>query len=193
MGDQADDLLTGFIFERVLNEDPTTRFASLLGYFETQRSGKEAAVLLAEKTHFSPTFYQNVGATGQDASLEHCSSLGSNDVYNWIIGWMPNDPLKADKSEQDAHVKLTLIRPAKEAHIAKYSEQLKVMIKETPEMYDSIVKPWVDSQPAERIQWVYNILDKKKEADTILYEQTGQHGFIVRVPILKSRWRRLDY
>jgi m7GpppX diphosphatase len=46
-------------------------------------------------------------------------------------------------------------------------------------MYRDIVKPWIASQSTERIQWVYNILDKKKEADTILYEQQGSNGFIV--------------
>lgn len=178
----AQSLLKGFVLEKVLQEDPKIRFASLLGSFETKDGEKEAAILLIEKTHFSPTFYQNIGADGQEASLEHCSSLGSNDVYNWILAWMPSNAPSLEESggkEQDAHVKLTLIRPATEAHIAKYSEQCKVMVTETPEMYRSIVLPWIESQPPERILWVYNILDKKKEVDTILYEHIGQHGFIV--------------
>lgn len=184
-GDQAGSLLKGFTLAKVLQEDPKTRFASLLGYFQSQDADKEAAILLVEKTHFSSNFYQNIGASGQEASLEHFSSLGSNDVYNWILGWMPNNSVfyKKDKLEQDAHVKLTLIRPATEAHIAKYSEQHKIMVTETPELYRSVVQPWIESQPPERIQWVYNILDKKKEADTILYEQTGKHGFIVSLSL----------
>ena len=36
-----------------------------------------------------------------------------------------------------------------------------LQVPETPEMYDAIVKPYIDSIPASRIQWVYNILEKK--------------------------------
>ncbi|UZJ56820.1 hypothetical protein CBS101457_006140 [Exobasidium rhododendri] len=195
---QPSSLLAGFTFERILNEDPKTRFASILGHFGTDQGGREAAVLLLEKTHFSPSFYRNVGSRDETGSLQQVASLGSNDVYNWLLGWMPSTTssttaakpqgsAEEKKEEGDAHVKLTLIRPATEAHIAKYSEQLKVMVVETPEIYRSIVKPYVESQPPERIQWVYNILDKKKEADTILYEKTGKEGYII-VPDLK--WDR---
>ena len=177
---QAPPILAGFTFERVLSEDPRTRSASLLGHFERPSGEREAGVLLLEKTHFSPTFYEHVGGVNEERSLQHCSSLGANDVYHWILGWMPAKPfIRGLGEDQDAHVKLTLIRPATEAHIAKYSEQQKVMVVETPQLYQTIVKPWISAQPPERIQWVYNILDKKKEADTIIYEQTGHEGFIV--------------
>ena len=181
MDKEANSLLAGFVLERVLNEDPKTRSSSLLGHYKGENGSKVAALVLLEKTHFSPSFYRNLGASALDqgSSLESIKSLGSNDVYSWILGWMPSNTDSIATEEQDAHVKVTLIRPATEAHIAKYSEQLKVMITETPEMYRDVVKPWIKSQPIERIQWVYNILDKKKEADTILYEQKGKDGFIV--------------
>jgi m7GpppX diphosphatase len=185
-------LLDAFHFERVLSEDAKTRYAALLGYYQgdeqqgessssNHSNTREAAVVILEKTHFSDSFYQNLGKGDKTSSLEKYSSLGSNDVYNWILGWMPTttDDDGETGAKADAHVKLTLIRPASEAHIIKYSEQFKVMVVETPGMYTSVVKPWVDSQPPERIQWVYNILEKKKEADTILYEKTGNQGFIV--------------
>ena len=187
---EPQSLLTGFVFDRILNEDPKTRSASLLGHFETTEGEKETAILLLEKTHFSPAFYQNIGKVDQTRSLQYYSTLGSNDVYSWLLGWMPavpasdsssTTPQEDTKGGGDAHVKLNLIRPATEAHVAKYTEQLKVMVKETAEIYRSITKPWVESQPPERIQWVYNILEKKKEADTILYEKEGNEGFIVRM------------
>jgi m7GpppX diphosphatase len=188
--EEQKSLLAGFTFHRILHEDPKTRSASILGHYEPAQGEKEAAVLLLEKTHFSPTFYENVGKADQNGSLDHCSSLGSNDVYNWLLGWMSSAPSHKNASaehgdaeekgkEGDAHVKMTLIRPATDAHIAKYTEQLKVMVVETPEMYETIVKPWIESQPPERLQWVYNILEKKKEAETILYEKTGNQGYIV--------------
>lgn len=103
------------------------------------------------------------------------------------MAWMalPNDEYQGGGQVPDAHVKLTITRPATDAHILKYTEQSKVLITETAQLYADVVGPWIAGQPVERIQWVYNILDKKKEADTILFEQQGtQEGFII-VPDLK--------
>lgn len=36
-----------------------------------------------------------------------------------------------------------------------------MQVTETPKMYAAVVKPYIDSIQASRIQWVYNILDKK--------------------------------
>ena len=35
-----------------------------------------------------------------------------------------------------------------------------LQVSETPEMYAAIMKPYIESIPASRIQWVYNILAK---------------------------------
>lgn len=122
-------------------------------------------------------------------------------MYTWLLGWMPeadvsrSEEAAPDSTETpssrgalDAHVKLTLIRPASEAHILKYSQQSRVMVRETPSLYRDVIQPYIYGQPAERTQWVYNILDKKKEADTILFEDPDPRtGFIV-LPDLK--WDR---
>lgn len=179
MDKEARSLLAGFVLERVLSEDAKIRYASLLGHYKTDNGGIEAAIVLLEKTHFSSSFYQQLGANStHDSSLSRFRSLGSNDVYSWALGWMPSTDV-AGSEARDAHVKLTVIRPATEAHLAKYAEQFKVMITETPELYRNVIKPWIETQPISRIQWVYNILEKKKEAETILYEQEGKNGFIV--------------
>lgn len=34
-------------------------------------------------------------------------------------------------------------------------------VHETPELYASVVKPYLESLPPSRIQWVYNILTKQ--------------------------------
>lgn len=59
------------------------------------------------------------------------------------------------------------------------------MVTETPEMYAGLVEPWIKNQPVERIQWVYNILEKKKEADTILFERQGNSDGFIILPDLK--------
>ena len=42
-----------------------------------------------------------------------------------------------------------------------------MQVVETPEVYKLIVRPYIDSIPASRIQWVYNILEKKVSCDLI--------------------------
>lgn len=36
-----------------------------------------------------------------------------------------------------------------------------MQVLETPKLYARVVKPYIDSIPSSRIQWVYNILEKK--------------------------------
>ncbi|PWN96653.1 scavenger mRNA decapping enzyme [Tilletiopsis washingtonensis] len=166
------ELLRSFALERVLDQDPRARTASLLGQLEG-----EQVVLLLEKTHFSEAFLQQ-------PTFASLSSLGANDVYNWLLGWQPDGG--------DPHVKMTLIRPATQAHIEKYTAQKRFMVTESPEVYASVVEPWLKAQPLARIQWVYNILEKKKEAESILYEDAdSESGFIV-VPDLKWDRRTLS-
>jgi hypothetical protein len=43
----------------------------------------------------------------QQPTFASLSSLGANDVYNWLLGWQPDGG--------DPHVKMTLIRPATQA------------------------------------------------------------------------------
>jgi len=54
------------------------------------------------------------------------------------------------------------------------------MVHETPELYRSVVLPWVDAIPPERIQWVHNIL-QGKTSESIL-SSTPTH---VLLPDLK--------
>lgn len=199
------DVLQGFCIDRILDEDPKQKSAILLGTIPSA-TGKDQAILILEKTHFSNRFYSQLSAAasremsqaetsiiqsrttetaGQasQASVFSCvKSLGQNDIYTWLLAWLTQ---KQNGEQADADVKLTLICPATQTHIDKYSAQMKVMVTETPIMYATKVLPWIESFPPSRIQWVYNILEHKKEADTILYENScPNHGFII-VPDLK--------
>lgn len=82
-------------------------------------------------------------------------------------------------------LQLKVIWPAQEDHIRKYSAQARRMFHETPELYHSVVVPYMDSFPASRLEWVFNILDGKKEAERILYRRSDpEDGFII-LPDLK--------
>ncbi|CEH13699.1 Uncharacterized conserved protein [Ceraceosorus bombacis] len=192
-GNASDDALKGFVLEKVLDQDPRSRTASLLG-----RLGDRAAILLLEKTHFEPSFFQEVGTERLFSQLR---DIGQNDVYRWLLGWRSLHDAEASASNSSnnaqasapagpgpADFKMTLIHPASETHVAKYSVQSRFMINETPELYEKIVLPFILSQPSSRIQWVYNILDKKKEADSIIYEDPDRETGFVLLPDLK--WDR---
>lgn len=178
-------------------------------------SSVEQAILIVEKTHFSDGFYDRLRdpekypvrwldkgkeipskrpITDEDVTaafdlggrilFSELSDLGQNDIYTWLLAWFNRSGVKT-APKPDADVKMTLIRPATQVHIDKYSAQRKVMVYETSEMYTQKVLPWIESFPVSRIQWVYNILEHKKEADSILYEDPDpKNGFII-VPDLK--------
>ncbi|GAC96189.1 scavenger mRNA decapping enzyme [Pseudozyma hubeiensis SY62] len=206
-------ILDGFKLDRILDQDPKSKSVNLLGTLDTylpneMLSSRERAILLVEKTHFpqpfldrlreSPTRSNVVEGVETSSELDPAeqkvqpqnvrsdrppifskvSDLGQNDIYTWLLAHFGSRSVDAD-------VKITLIRGATQAHIDKYSAQRKVMVYETPEMYQQKVLPWIESFPPSRIQWVYNILEHKKEADSILFEDPDpKSGFIV-VPDLK--------
>ncbi|KAK0563287.1 hypothetical protein OC861_004880 [Tilletia horrida] len=150
----------------------------------TAPSTREPVILNIEKTHFSENFYSSIGSSDQTPSpFSKLESLGENDIYHWLLAWLA-PPSETDGSiSRSADMKITMIRPATETHILKYSAQAHYLINETPELYEQVVEPWILSQPASRINWVYNILDKKKEQESIIYETLSpQSGFISPAP-----------
>ncbi|KAE8223817.1 hypothetical protein CF319_g3208 [Tilletia indica] len=185
--------LSGFRLERVLDQDARMHSASLLGTMPaltpTASTVRDQVILNIEKTHFSNDFYTSIGsgpADSHDEAFSKLENLGQNDIYTWILGWLTTPTESSDGAvSRAADVKMTLIRPATESHILKYSAQAKYVLRETPEIYATVVRPWILSQPASRINWVYNILDKIKEKDSIIYEEPSpESGFII-VPDLK--------
>ena len=54
------------------------------------------------------------------------------------------------------------------------------MVAETPALYESVVAPYIQGKLGDRIAWVYNILDHKKEVDRIVFEDPDrQRGFVL--------------
>ncbi|KAF9423747.1 hypothetical protein BGZ94_008187 [Podila epigama] len=180
--------LSGFVFERVLNEDPVLKTLTLLGTLPAEESSADGlsgtestvarhqAVLLIEKTHF--------GAQSATSDITHRISelfpTGCNDIYHW---W--NASISSGQSS-DPDLKMSVIYPATEAHITKYSRQERKMVTETAQIYRDSVLPWIESQPKSRIQWVYNILDGVKETENVLFRHSDPDtGFIV---LPDSKW-----
>lgn len=135
----------------------------------------QPAVVIAEKTAFSAE-PEDLSSFSQSTHLPKVSLMEQNDVYHWFLASQASGELP-----QHAETKLTLIFPATETHIRKYSFQSVRMVTETPEIYRELVQPYVESKRGNgRLNWVYNILEKKKESDRIIIEDTDElQGFIL--------------
>ncbi|PWN53429.1 HIT-like protein, partial [Violaceomyces palustris] len=140
------------------------------------------------------------GIGGGQGIFESLVPLDQNDIYTWLLADLSRPSLTTPPAihgsqvgsgkGKDHEVKMTLIHPATPTHVQKYSEQSKSMYSETPEVYRSVVLPYIQSLPPSRINWVYNILEGRKEAESLLYvDRDPIQGFVI-LPDLK--WDRSD-
>ncbi|KAK8858847.1 hypothetical protein IAR55_003077 [Kwoniella newhampshirensis] len=79
---------------------------------------------------------------------------------------------------------IKVICPASETHIKKYSVQERFIVRETKEVYESVVIRYIEGFDESRLGWVYAILEGRKEADRVLYRKEGAEGFVI-LPDLK--------
>lgn len=78
-------------------------------------------------------------------------------------------------------LKATLIYPATDKHIEKFSSTESYMIEETPELYENVSLPKIlkDSEQFS-LQWVDNILDGSAEADRVIFNDPNEEtGFVL--------------
>ena len=184
MGAEAKTSLPCFELERILYEDPRAKSVNLLGQCEHQGE-RVPALLLMEKTHFTPAFLASL-QQGLEHTFSHLEQIGQNDIYTWVFGWT------SDQVHTDAHTKMSLICPANSDLIAKYSAPERRMIIETPHMYETVTKPWIESLPASKVTWVHNILNGESERESVLYNDEDPKTGFVLVPDLKWDRRTLS-
>lgn len=106
-------------------------------------------------------------------------------------------------------MKVTVVCPATEKHVKKYQRQESYLVEETADDYRAITLPYLESQSFSlqvRLdffkhlnvmthqsfkshflpeKWVYNILEKKAEADRIVYEDPHPDVGFVLLPDFK--------
>ncbi|KAH9968229.1 scavenger mRNA decapping enzyme [Russula dissimulans] len=134
--------LDRFVFDRVLNEDPATHSVALLGTLRSSSSKTsddqtKTAIVRIEKTAL-PSF--------SDGLITTTKLVENTDIYAWMLGWLSH-------SEDRPDVKINVIYPATDVHIRKYSKQHVHIVRETPALYERIVKPYIDAFPTSRTQW----------------------------------------
>lgn len=125
------------------------------------------ALLIAERAAF-PSGITEIEAI--HASLVNIKNLGDNDIYRWYLA------SSAGQATVDLpDLKATLIYPCTPAHVKKYSPQVFRMVTETPEIFKSHVKPYMQKKRNEgRLNWVFNILEGREEQESVLLREPGQ-------------------
>jgi m7GpppX diphosphatase len=91
----------------------------------------------------------------------------------------------AKAAADDCVITVDTIHPCTAKHISKHSKQAVRLISETAALYDAVTKPYIEQLPISQISWVYNILEKKKEVDRMIFEDVDPvTGFMLH-PDLK--------
>ncbi|KAH8117217.1 scavenger mRNA decapping enzyme [Phellopilus nigrolimitatus] len=168
------ETLRDFSLERVLNEDHFSHTVTLLGTIPFPlHSVRSQAILRVERTELSGSVAQKLPDILQSVKL-----IESNDIYSWLLAWIK-------KHDDVPDVKLNVICPATEVHIRKYSKQSVIIVRETPELYERVVLPFIRAFPPSRTKWVEDILSGVSEGDKILYEDVSPTSGFVLLPDMK--------
>ncbi|XP_060227497.1 m7GpppX diphosphatase isoform X2 [Meriones unguiculatus] len=163
---------SGFKVQKVLRESARDKIIFLHGKVNEDSGDTcgEDAVVILEKTPFQVEHVAQLLTGSPDLKLQF-----SNDIYSTYNLFPPRHL---------SDIKTTVVYPATEKHLQKYMRQDLRLIRETGDDYRNITLPHLESQSLS-IQWVYNILDKKAEADRIVFENPDSSDGFVLIPDLK--------
>nr|CAG4637029.1 EOG090X06NK [Ceriodaphnia reticulata] len=159
-----------FKVKRVLKENPENRVVVVEGSFSENNSEGPTSVVVLEKTHFTENEVH--GILAEDTAVE---CLFNNDVYYNLLC---HPPIQLNG------IKATVIHPATQKHIEKYSTRKSFLIEETSLVYQSVTLAHIRESKFD-LQWVYNILEHMKEADRIVYEDLDPDCGFILLPDLK--------
>ncbi|KXT01813.1 hypothetical protein AC578_2006 [Pseudocercospora eumusae] len=166
-------LITRFKFTKLLNQDQQGRRIVLQGTI----SGSPA-LLLAERGAFNT---EPAHLSSFSRLLTHVKNLGDNDIYHWYMANSMAENTVDEPTPPD--LKINLIYPCTEKHIRKYSFQQARVVRETPEIYEKYVRPYMRLCREEgRLNWVFNILEGKSEQENVLFrsqESDSEDDFLL--------------
>ena len=142
----------GLVFKRLLTEDRDARLVVALA----EDGEQQPAVVILSKPPFQESHVQEILSGGFASTEEHRNdkfSKHSLDVPARLNGIMA-----------------TMICPANEVDVAKYTHQTKHFVRETAALYTTATEPFVRALPPKQLAWVWNILDHEKEVESIIDE-----------------------
>ncbi|KAM9298882.1 m7GpppX diphosphatase [Gastrophryne carolinensis] len=169
--------LSGFRLRTVLRESARDKSIFLHGQVSADGGDAEDAVVILERAPFQAEDVSEL--LGGDPTL---TLHMKNDIYG-VYHLSPPPRLN--------EVKATIIRPATEKHIKKYLRQEVYLIQESGEDYRTITLPFIEAQSFS-IQWVYNILEKKAEAERIVYENPDPDTGFILLPDFKWNQKQVE-
>ncbi|XP_034094418.1 m7GpppX diphosphatase isoform X2 [Gymnodraco acuticeps] len=146
---ECGNILSEFKTTKVLSDSAREKNIFIHGKLADQD-----AVIILEKTPIREDTLAELFA-GSTLKLEM-----KNDIYSTY---------RLQALPQLNEIKTTVVCPATEKHIKKYQRQESFLVEETGADYQSITLPYIQKQSFS-VQWVYNILEKKAEADRIVFE-----------------------
>ncbi|KAJ7720575.1 scavenger mRNA decapping enzyme [Mycena maculata] len=166
--------LDGFVFGRILLEEPEKCRLTVLGTFPASflsqsNSGDLPAIIRIEKTAIPVDVSNRIFPDQPGAFLNQLKCMESTDIYMWFAGWLASTSMER---QPQGDVKVNIICPATEVHIRKYSKQNSILVRETPDIYHRIVQPYISELPPERTKWVIEILEGRKEQSKILFSSS---------------------
>ncbi|XP_059532147.1 m7GpppX diphosphatase isoform X2 [Myotis daubentonii] len=161
---------SGFRVQKVLRESARDKILFLHGKVNEASGDGEDAIVILEKTPFQVEQVAQLLTGSPELQLQF-----SNDIYSTYHLFPPR---------QLSDVKTTVVYPATEKHLQKYLRQDLHLVRETGGDYKNVTLPHLESQSLS-VQWVYNILDKKAEADRIVFENPDPADGFVLIPDLK--------
>ncbi|XP_075029194.1 m7GpppX diphosphatase isoform X1 [Calonectris borealis] len=162
---------------RVLRESARDKAVFLHGEVTGASGEGTDAVIILEKTPFQEEKLSDLLKKHTKLELQM-----RNDIYSTYHLYPPPEL---------SEIKATVVHPATEKHLQKYLRQEAHLIRETWEDYKNITLPFIQSQSFS-VQWVYNILEKKAEADRIIHENPDPRNGFVLVPDFKWNQNQLD-
>lgn len=155
---------------KVINESSSTKSITLQGTYLNK-----PLVVKLDKTTFNET---SVKRAVCDKKLE-----SDRDFFNDVYSTYTFKPSTVDLNE----LRATVVWPAGDSAIEKYSKSEKVFISETPETYTKVVEPFIEAKVTKEKdynQWIYNILDGKAEKErVILNDKDPASGFILELDL----------
>ncbi|XP_068423169.1 m7GpppX diphosphatase [Clinocottus analis] len=168
---ESENILSEFKMTTVLRDSAREKTVFVHG-----KLGDQDAVVILEKTPIREDALAEL-FTGSKLKLEM-----KNDIYSTY---------RLQPPPQQNAIKATVVCPATEKHVKKYQRQESSLVKETGEDYKSITLPYIEKQSFS-VQWVHNILEKKAEAERIVYEDPDPELGFVLLPDFKWDQKQID-
>jgi len=153
---------------KILREDREQKSLVLSGEDDTGNT----AILIFNRKAFPITDIALNQLTNPDIVLEQTTDH-VNDIWH-TYQVMIND-------EIINQTKLTIVYPATEKLIKKYTATKSILVEETGKMYLEITKPYLDRNQ-NSLQWIYNVLDGKSEQDRVVYHNKDEKDGFILVP-----------